>query len=219
MAISTISPQNTTQQSTLMQSLSGTGANLMSALNSAIQKSRDDAQVRLKQEQNFLTEQQRNIENDRIERFNVQDRTEFALNFDQQQQNNALDRGKKRLDLDQLGKDNMFENSEREKLIQGDATNADSSVRQASQDKEAIEKGLTKNDQLERDLADDVVLRKANADKTSLAIQEAKEAEAERQAEIKSGKSKEVIAYEQKRASDLQYQKDLSKWYTKVIFS
>lgn len=101
MAISTISPQSTSTQAMLLQSLTGTGSNLMSALNSAIQKSRDDAQIRFNQEKNFLNEQQKNIENDRIERFNLDRKAEFALKFGEDRENNRVNRdlGYKKFDL------------------------------------------------------------------------------------------------------------------------
>lgn len=156
MPISTISPQNNTQQSLLTQSLSATGANLMSALNSAIQKSRDDADIRFGQEQNLINEQQRNIENDRIERFNTQDRSEFLMKFGQDQERESLNNASKALELgareDALG----FEQTERNKEVEAGATDADFQIRRSNQDKRAIKEGVTS--------VDDAIQKKADLD-------------------------------------------------------
>ena len=151
MPISTISPQNNSQQALLAQSLSGTGAVLLSALNSAIQRSRDDANIRFNQEQNFINEQQRNIQNDRVERFNNQKiandiiaRGDAAPALENRNATNALNLGA-------LEDTITFDREQRDILSSNNATNADNQVLNTNERQRAINEGVTPVDAAIRD--------------------------------------------------------------------
>ena len=123
----------------MQQSLSGTGTSLLSALNSAIQRSRDDTQIQFNQEQNFLNTRQRAIENDRVERFNAQDREDSAIAREQNDIGLKLDNKRRRLNLGELEDNITFDRNQRNDLINAQATPADFRIRQADEERSAMD--------------------------------------------------------------------------------
>lgn len=93
MPIAPISPINSTQSNLLANALNGSTQSLSSAINAAIQATSQDVRTQLQQETNFLNTQQRNIAEDRAERFDLRDRAEFALQFGRQLENDGISNG------------------------------------------------------------------------------------------------------------------------------
>lgn len=81
MAIATITPLNQTQTSLLTQALDGSTGVLAQALNSAIQAGMQQANIQLQQENQLITEQQRNIANERAERRAAESRAFRLMEF------------------------------------------------------------------------------------------------------------------------------------------
>jgi predicted RNA binding protein with dsRBD fold (UPF0201 family) len=90
MAIATITPQNTFQSSSFSQSLSGAGASLQSALNMAIQRGSQSAQIQLQQENNILNAQNQSIAREvaQVDKRNAD--MKFLLSFNETEKANTL---------------------------------------------------------------------------------------------------------------------------------
>ena len=146
MPIATITPQNNSQTALLQQSLSSTGASLSSALNAAIQRSRDDAQTRFSQEQNLINQQQRTIENDRTERFDILDRQEAQKDREIAQPEIDLNNERKAFDLGKLERDDDFNQSQRSFALRNNADPASFKARAAAQEIRSINEGTTAAD-------------------------------------------------------------------------
>ena len=205
MPISTISPSNNTQQAILQQSLSGTGTSLLSALNSAIQRSRDDTQIQFNQEQNFLNTRQRDIENDRVERFNTQDREDSATAREQNDIGLKLDNKRKRLNLGELEDNIIFNQNQKNALADAQATPADFRIRQADEERSAIANQVTSTDQAIRDRENLDRLEDANQDPTSRRIRDGIFSDEQRKIlEDNNFTPSEIKVFEQKRARENQ---------------
>ena len=131
--IATIAPQNNSDQAALLQSLNGSSAILSSALNSAIQKSRDDAQIRFNQEQNLINQQQRTIENNRAERVLDTNEDQFDELRKIQQPGIDLQNKQRQLSINRGEADFGFEQDQRNKLDAFGNTGADIINRQESE--------------------------------------------------------------------------------------
>ena len=212
MPIATITPTNNSQSASLAQSLSGTGSSLLSALNSAIQKSRDDAQIQYRQQQDFLNEQQKNIANDRVERFNIQDRTERILDFAERKADGELDRSKKRLNLGDLEETISFDKRQRGLLEKGNATAADFKVRDASEEQKAIKEGVTKTDQAIANKENIEKLEKSGQDPTSRRVKDGAYIDDERKVlEDNNQTPAQVKVAEQTRANEVRERKKVEE--------
>ena len=156
----------------------------MSALNSAIQRSRDDAQTQFNQTQNLVNEQQRNIANERVERFDIRNRLERLLDRedrleqqDIENESRGLSNQRARLDLAELENRNQFNSAQRNILTANNATPADNAVRSSQEAQRAIDLGVTPTDRAVQDRQNQQRLAEVGQDPTSQAIRQGQLAE------------------------------------------
>lgn len=114
MAIATITPMDNTQQTLLAQALNGATGTLAQAINSAIQRGMQDANMQLTQENAFLSEQQRNIANERAERFDQRNRAQWLMDFARRERQDQLGNQINAQDADMRQEKFGFEREDRE---------------------------------------------------------------------------------------------------------